>query len=442
MSSARTEAIFRVLPPDVQAEMAPLRHVLGSRMLLTDPPEHTRLKNLVMKAFSASATNTRRERITEICDELLDRVVERGELDVMRDLATQAPSWVIADLLGVPRDEQGTFARWAHDQVRVYDRPGTTHDRVAVMRQGQASMLEMKAYLEEIIAARRVEPRDDLITQLVQAEEQGDRLTTDEMVIMVVAILVGGNNSTAHAIGNAVLTLLRQPAAVEQLRADPGLIRTAFEEVLRFESPVQSTSRVASEALELHGQTLGARDNVHLLIGSANRDEAQFPDPTRYDPTRQPNRHLTFAHGPHFCLGTSVAPRHRADRGRHVATPLRRPGTGVRRPGLEPGFLVPECEDATGAVRVCVICAAISADAIVLRCRAPVRRLSHRCHDTDRVASRSDANFLKAVEDRVNTHSHHRGRETHADRLSVHGWRVCASDVRGRIGEFLARRLG
>jgi cytochrome P450 len=321
MSSARTEAIFRVLPPEAQAELEPLRHVLGSRMLLTDPPEHTRLKNLVMKAFSASATNTRRDRIAEICDELMDRVVERGELDVMRDLATQAPSWVIADLLGVPRDEQGTFARWAHDQVRVYDRPGTTHDRVEVMRQGQASMLEMKAYLEEIIAARRAEPRADLITQLVQAEEQGDRLTTDEMVIMVVAILVGGNNSTAHAIGNAVLTLLRQPDAVEQLRADPGLIRTAFEEVLRFESPVQSTSRVASEPLELHGQTLGARDNVHLLIGSANRDESQFPDPTRYDPTRQPNRHLTFAHGPHFCLGTSVA---RATAQIAVGTLLRR----------------------------------------------------------------------------------------------------------------------
>jgi cytochrome P450 len=179
----------------------------------------------------------------------------------------------------------------------------------------------MKAYLEEIIAARRVAPRDDLLTQLVQAEEQGDRLTTDEMVIMVVAILVGGNNSTAHAIGNAVLTLLRQPDAVEQLRADPGLIRTAFEEVLRFESPVQSTSRVASEPLELHGQTLGARDNVHLLIGSANRDESQFPDPTRYDPTRQPNRHLTFAHGPHFCLGTSVA---RATAQIAVGTLLRR----------------------------------------------------------------------------------------------------------------------
>lgn len=307
MSSARAEAIFRVLSPAEQVELAPLRRILGGRMLLTDPPEHTRLKNLVMKAFSANTTAGRRERIREICDTLLDRALARGDLDIMRDIATQAPSWVIADLLGVPRDEQGTFTRWAHDQVRVYDRPGTSHDRLAVMRQGQASMLEMKAYLEEIIAARRVESRDDLLTQLVQAEEQGDRLSTDELVAMVVALLVGGNNSTAHAIGNAMLTLLRHPDALSELRANPDLVRTAFEETLRYESPVQATSRVASAPIELHGQTIQPGDNVHLLIGSANRDEAQFPDSARYDPARHPNRHLTFAHGPHFCLGSSVA---------------------------------------------------------------------------------------------------------------------------------------
>jgi cytochrome P450 len=175
------------------------------------------------------------------------------------------------------------------------------------MRRGQASMLEMRAYLEEIIAARRVEPRDDLITGLVQAEEQGDQLTTEELVIMVVALLVGGNNSTAHLIGNAVLTLLRQPAALDQLRAQPELIRGVIEEVLRFESPVQMTSRVAREPLPLDGVVLEPGDSVHLLIASANRDPAQFSDPARFDPTRHPNRHLTFAHGAHFCLGSSVA---------------------------------------------------------------------------------------------------------------------------------------
>jgi pimeloyl-[acyl-carrier protein] synthase len=168
-------------------------------------------------------------------------------------------------------------------------------------------MLAMKAYLEEIIEQRRREPADDVITTLVQAEEAGDRLTNDEMVVMVVAILVGGNNSTAHLIGNAILTLLRHPDALARLRDDPSLIRPAIEEVMRFESPVQSTSRVAKEPIEIGGQTIEPGNNVHVLLASGNRDEAQFPDPTQYIIDRSPNRHLTFAHGPHYCLGTSLA---------------------------------------------------------------------------------------------------------------------------------------
>lgn len=307
VSSARAESIFQVLPPDIQQELAPLRHVLGSRMLLTDPPTHTRLRNLVTKAFSARGVTEKRATIQQICDRLLDRVIEQGAMDVIRDLAVPLPGWVIANVLGVPPADQENFTRWSRDQVRVYDRPGTEGDRTSIMRQGQASMLEMKMYLEEVIAARRREPRDDLITMLVQAEEQGDRLSTDEMVVMIIALLVGGNNSTAHLIGNAVLTLLRHPDALRQLRASPELIKPAVEEVLRYESPVQATSRVAREAIPLGDYVIEPGQGVSLLFGSANRDDAQFPDPERFEIARHPNRHLTFAHGPHFCLGSAVA---------------------------------------------------------------------------------------------------------------------------------------
>jgi pimeloyl-[acyl-carrier protein] synthase len=192
--------------------------------------------------------------------------------------------------------------------VSVYDRPGTTHNRLEVMRRGQASMLEMKAYLEAVIEQRRREPREDLITQLVQAEEAGDRLTTMEMVVMIVALLVGGNNSTAHLIGNAMLTLLRHPDVIDVLRAQPERVRPVIEEVLRWESPVQATSRVVKgESVEIGGQIMQPGDSVHLLIGSANRDPSQFSDPDTFDPSRHPNRHLTFAHGAHFCLGSSTA---------------------------------------------------------------------------------------------------------------------------------------
>ena len=307
ISSARVEATFAVLPKDVQQELTPLRHVLGSRMLLSDPPRHTRLRTLMTKAFSARVTETKRERIEAICNRLLDGVMAQGSMDVMHDVAAPLPGWVIADMLGVPQEDQADFTRWSRDQVRVYDRSGTMHERIPIMRQGQESMLEMKAYLEAVIAARRAEPRDDLITMMIQAEETGDRLTTDEMVVMCIALLVGGNNSTAHLIGNAILTLARHPESLAQLRANPDLIRPAIEEVMRYDSPVQATSRVAREPIAIGGQTIEPGQNVYLLFGSANRDDAQFPDPQRFDITRQPNRHLSFAHGPHFCLGAAVA---------------------------------------------------------------------------------------------------------------------------------------
>lgn len=307
MSSARTEATFAVLPDDVKVELAPLRHILGSRMLLTDPPDHTRLKNLVMKAFSARTTEARRQRIQAFADGFIDQVADTGEMDVMADYAVHLPRWVIGDLLGVPTQDQAQFVDWAHDQVLVYDRAGTANDRVAVMRQGQKAMLEMKAYLEEVIEARRREPREDLLTLLIQAEEQGDTLSNDELIIMVVALLVGGNNSTAHLIGDAMLTLLRHPESLARLQADPALIRPAIEEVMRYESPVQTTSRVVKERMEFGGQTFEKGDNLNVLLGSGNRDEAQFDDPDTFIIDRHPNRHLTFSHGPHYCLGTSVA---------------------------------------------------------------------------------------------------------------------------------------
>lgn len=307
VSSARVDATFRVLPQDVQQELEPLRNILSQRMLLSDPPTHTRLKNLVMPAFAARMSERRRERIQEICDGFIDRLPAGGEFDIMRDFATPLPGWVTGDVLGVPVDRQQQFSDWSHNQVRIYDRLGAIHDRVAVMRQGQASMLAMKAYLERIIEQRRREPADDVISMLVQAEEAGDRLTNDEMIAMVVAILVGGNNSTAHLIGNAILTLLRHPADLAHLRDDPSLIRPAIEEVMRFESPVQSTSRVAREPIDLADQTIEPGSNIHVLLASGNRDESQFSDPGTFIIDRSPNRHLTFAHGPHYCLGTSLA---------------------------------------------------------------------------------------------------------------------------------------
>lgn len=187
MSSARTEQTFAVLPPDVQQELTPLRTILGSRMLLSDPPKHTRLKAIVNKAFSPRMIEGRRASIERICHGFIDEVIDKGAMDVMSDVATKLPGWAITDILGVPYEDQPRFTRWARDQVAIYDRAGLTQDRVGIMRQGQKSMLEMKAYLEVVIEQRRIDPRDDLISELVMAEEQGDRLSLDELFGMCVA---------------------------------------------------------------------------------------------------------------------------------------------------------------------------------------------------------------------------------------------------------------
>ena len=249
----------------------------------------------------------RRARIEQICHNFIDEVFANGAMDVMADVATKLPGWAITEVLGVPYADQPRFTRWARDQVLIYDRAGTTKDRVGVMRQGQKSMLEMKAYLEVVIEQRRYDPQDDLITELVQAEAQGDRLSLDELIGMCVALLVGGNNSTAHLIGNAILTFARRPEALAQLLAQPDLIGLATEQVMRYDSPVQATSRVVKETMDFQGETFAAGQGIVVLFGSGNRDEAQFSNPTTFEMTRQPNRHLSFGHGPHYCLGVSVA---------------------------------------------------------------------------------------------------------------------------------------
>lgn len=307
MSSARTEQTFAVLPPEVQEELTPLRSILGSRMLLSDPPKHTRLKAIVNKAFTPRMIENRRARIEQICHSFIDEVIDQGEMDVMATVANKLPGWAITDILGVPYEDQPRFTRWARDQVLIYDRAGTTKDRVGVMRQGQKAMLEMRDYLEVIIEQRRRDPQDDLITELVQAEAEGDRLTRDELFGMCVALLVGGNNSTAHLIGNAILTLIRHPDALAQLLAQPELIAPATEEVMRYDSPVQVTSRIVKETMNFHDERFEAGQGIVVVFGSGNRDEAQFPNPDVFDMMRQPNRHLSFAHGPHYCLGVSIA---------------------------------------------------------------------------------------------------------------------------------------
>ncbi|RIK46105.1 MAG: cytochrome P450, partial [Chloroflexi bacterium] len=282
----------------------PLYDISQAMMLFRDPPAHTRLRGLVAQAFSAKMIEGMRPRIQELVDELLDEAERAGEFDLIQALANPLPGKVIAELLGVPAEDQPKFKHWANQYAAFL---GGSDEAGELLRAGIESALAMGEYIRHTIALRKAEPRDDLMTALVQAEEEGDRLSELELVATVFLLLFAGNETTTNLIGNGTLTLLRQPEAFAQLRAHPEIIRTAVEELLRYESPVQLTNRRTLVDLEIGGVPVPAGANVQTWLGAANRDPEQFPDPDRLDLTRRPNRHLGLAHGLHFCLGAPLA---------------------------------------------------------------------------------------------------------------------------------------
>jgi len=292
------------LEPDEAARVKPLYDITNLFILFMDPPDHTRLRGLVAQAFSAKMVESVRPKIQAAVDGLLDRVAQTGQMDVIADLANPLPGIVIAEMLGVPKEDQPRFKEWANDYARFL---GTLGDNPELRRDASRAVVELSDYIREVAAQRRVEPQDDLITALVQAEEEGERLTHDELVATCFLLLFAGNETTTNLIGNGTLTLLRNPDALQQLRDNPSLIRTAVEEFLRWESPVQFTDRLAIDDVVIDGHRILAGQGVRTILGAANRDPAQFDNPETLDLTRRPNRHIAFAHGIHFCLGAPLA---------------------------------------------------------------------------------------------------------------------------------------
>ena len=273
-------------------------------MLVQDPPNHTRLRNLVNRAFTTRMVAQLEPRIRRITDELLDAVVETGRIDIIDDLATPLPVIMIAEILGVPPEDRADFKRWSDALVAVLGggliAPQVTDDAIAARD-------EFVAYFKRIFELRRAEPREDLVSKLLALEAQGDHLTPEELMAMCILLLVAGNETTTNLIGNAMLALTEFPEARERLLADPSLVPSAVEEVLRFYPPVQATIRFPKRDVELRGQTIGARQPVIVWLASANRDEAVFPNADTFDTTREETRHLSFGLGIHFCLGAPLA---------------------------------------------------------------------------------------------------------------------------------------
>jgi pimeloyl-[acyl-carrier protein] synthase len=287
-----------LLPPEILGEQGGFR-----TMLVMDPPDHTRVRSLVNKAFTPRRVASLRPHIEGIVDELLCSVAGRGTMEVIADFAAPLPAYVIAELLGVPRSDYPQFKAWSSDLVSLAG--GMDRDNaLARFRRGLAALL---GYLRKIISQRRREPRDDLISGMIAAQEAHDALSDDELLATSNLLLIAGHETTTNLIGNGLLALLRNATELERLRAEPALLRSAIEEMLRYDSPVQATVRIPTEEIELGGQRIAAGALVVVGIGAANRDPAVFPEPNRFDIARTENRHLAFGFGAHFCLGAPLA---------------------------------------------------------------------------------------------------------------------------------------
>jgi cytochrome P450 len=275
---------------------------VNENLLSKDGEDHRRLRRLVTKAFTPRMVEQLRPRIQAIADELVDHVEARGGMELVDDFAFPLPITVIAELLGIPAEDQQRFRTWSNSFVLP---PLTLELQEQLARYTD----EFVAYLDELFAERRANPTDDLVSALVQAEDAGDHLSENELYSMVVLLIVAGHETTVSLITNAVLALLSNPEQLAELRADPALMPTAVEELLRYDSPIERTiTRWAADDVELGGERITRGDLVITVLGSANRDAAQFPHGDTLDLRRETaGKHVGFGRGPHYCLGAPLA---------------------------------------------------------------------------------------------------------------------------------------
>jgi pimeloyl-[acyl-carrier protein] synthase len=272
-------------------------------MLVMDPPDHTRVRGLVSKAFTPRHVAALRPRIERIVEELLGAAAGHGSMDLIADFAAPLPAIVIAELLGVPAADHRRFKQWSSELVTSVG----AGNPVAIRERFEKALGQLVDYLRGVIAERRRAPGDDLISGMIQAQEQRDALTDAELLATSNLLLLAGHETTTNLIGNGTLALLRHPGELERLRAAPSLLPVAIEELLRYDSPVQATVRVATQDVEIGGRRIPAEALVITGIGAANRDPSVFPEPDRLDLAREPNPHLSFGLGVHFCLGAALA---------------------------------------------------------------------------------------------------------------------------------------
>lgn len=284
------------LPPRQQT-------VMGNSMLFVNPPDHTRLRGLVSRGFTPRRMQDLEAHVGHMADVIVDRMAVEGDVDVMDALAFRLPVQVIGELVGVPPSDRDQFRTLVRASAAALE-PGVTAEQV---EDAEHAMAIMDDYFRSLIERRRADLEHDLVSALIAARDGEDRLSEDEMVATLILLFAAGFETTTNLIGNGLLCLLRNPDQFARLRAEPDLVGSAVEEMLRFESPVQVDARTAFEPVEIDGHRVGAGETVVTFLGAANRDPAEFVDPERFDVARDPNHPLSFAAGIHYCLGANLA---------------------------------------------------------------------------------------------------------------------------------------
>ncbi|MFQ5697666.1 MAG: cytochrome P450 [Myxococcota bacterium] len=298
----REAPIFKLLSRFVRRDPE-LRTMLERNLLTLDGVEHARLRGLVSRAFTPRRVERLRRRLQTVVDELLDRVPSDGRMDLVHDLAHPLPVTAIAELLGVPAADRARFRAWSSDLVQLVD-PLQGHGGTATLKRATREIFD---YFRPLLAARRAEPRDDLLSAMATAAGEGDPVGELELLGLASLLLVAGHETTANLIGNGVLALLANPGERKRLQDDPGLISSAVDEFLRYDSPIQLTDRAVREDCEIGGVRIRKGQLVALVLAGANRDPKRFADPDRLDLGRTDNVHLAFGQGNHYCPGSQLA---------------------------------------------------------------------------------------------------------------------------------------
>jgi cytochrome P450 len=285
-------------------ELGPVAQCMMRQMLFMDAPAHTRLRGLASIAFTPARVEALRSHIQDIVDDLMEPLVANGRMDVIEDLAAPLPAIVTSEMLGVPTADRDKLKKWSEDFAEVLGNFQHNPDRASKTLK---CVEEMNAYFGDAIRRYRTHPREGLVHSLMTAEIDGDRLTEEEVIANSIVTMVGAQETTTNLIGNGVLSLLRNPDQLQRLRDNPALIPSAVEELLRYESPSQHTTRLATEDNELGGKRIRKGQAVIVVMGAGNRDPERFADPDRLDVARRDNRHLAFGWASHFCFGAALA---------------------------------------------------------------------------------------------------------------------------------------